>query len=218
MTIRIALLACSSALLVAGAALVACSSDDKPPATGGGGTTIPGTSSSGGTGDGGGTPNGDASSAAGLCSDAGGLAEDAGAVAVTARVLYLNEPPPPLGGPIEPGRYVLVELYEVRSPDGGIPNAEGDGGGPAPPPAFAAQKQLTLPDVGHYVIVEAEGPPGALGAPKTSGGYLRVVDKTLVLTEACPGTTQVQTLPYTAAGPQIAVQRNGRREVYQIVR
>lgn len=217
MKTRTVLVSCAMTLAVAGLGLVAaCSSDDKPPATGGGGATIPGTSSSGGSD--GGTPNGDASSAAGLCNDAGALSEDAGAAAVTARVLYLNEPPPPLGGPIEPGRYVLVELYDIKNPDGGIPNSEGDGGGPPPPQPFAAQKQLTLPDVGHYVIVEAEGSPGALGAPRTSGGYLRVVDKTLVLTEACPGTTLVQTLPYTAAGPQIAVQRNGRREVYQIVR
>ncbi|MBL8605667.1 MAG: hypothetical protein JNL38_00040 [Myxococcales bacterium] len=198
----------------AAASLAACSDDDRPPpATGASGGNPPtSSSSSGGAGDGGG--GGEGGSAAGLCADAGVLGGDGGAAEVPVSYLYLNGPPAPLGGAVKPGRYFLVELYEIRSPDAGV-DTEGDGGRSPPPPAGAARKQLDVVDTSHYVLLEAEGAPGALGAAKVSGGFYRVVDKNLVLSEACPGNA-VATLPFSAVGPQIAIQRGARREVYQV--
>lgn len=194
--------------------IAACSGDDRPPpATGASGGNPPtSSSSSGGVGDGGG--GGEGGSAAGLCADAGPLGGDGGAAEVPVSYLYLNGPPPPLGGPVKPGRYFLVELYEIKSPDAGV-DTEGDGGGSPPPPAGAAKKELDLVDTSHYVLLESEGAPKALGPTKVSGGFYRVVDKSLVFSEACPGSA-VSTLPFSAVGPQIAIQRGARREVYQI--
>lgn len=179
--------------------LVACS-DEMPPGSTSGATSGQVPQEAGPARDAGPLPAGDAAT----CQDAG----IAGGEEVN-EVQLAGDEPPPLGGTIQLGTYVLNEL-QVYVPY------------PANPPDDFAVEKLTGKVAAKNVVlgatimelVGAEGTPGALGQTKLSGGTYATSGAELRLDLSCP-TQAVEKLRYSAAGSGLVLYVGGRREVYK---
>jgi hypothetical protein len=112
--------------------------------------------------------------------------------------------PDPLGGKIEPGTYVLFELYDY-------PGEAGAGG----TTGLAARKSLVLGTT-TYRLADAEGTDDAgVGSSTVTGGTYAVAGTTLTWSEQCPSLS-TSTNEYSAAGSQLGVYRGTHFEVYEL--
>jgi hypothetical protein len=112
--------------------------------------------------------------------------------------------PPPLGGKIVPGTYVLFELYDYP---GGA-----DAGGTT---GLEARRTLLLGTT-TYRFADAEGTDDAgLGSTKVTGGTYIVADKTLTRAQECPSPSTI-TNGYSAAGSQLGLYSGTHFEVYEL--
>ncbi len=123
---------------------------------------------------------------------------------VVEELAVAGEMPPPLGGTIRPGTYVLFELYDY-------PGA-GDAGGTT---GFAAQKSLVL-GATTYRLADAEGNDDAgLGSSTVTGGTYTVDGTTMTRSQECPSVS-TSTNGYSASGSQLGLYRDTHFEVYEL--
>jgi hypothetical protein len=178
--------------------IAACSSDSHPPA--GGGVTTTGSSSGnpGGVGDAGDLDAGDGGSA---CSP------EPLQGAIVAENLLNQNPPAPLGGPVAPGTYELVELdaYDPTKPS---------------PSQTANSAQITIVIDGTNLKTIAHRSVADAGAPVqtvTSVAY-KTNGTSLDTTSVCPTAGATKAIPYSAVGTNsIALFVDAtHREVYQL--
>jgi len=112
--------------------------------------------------------------------------------------------PPPLGGEIKSGTYVLslLQFYPGGADAGGTTGLD-------------ARKTLVL-DSMTYRLTDAEGTDDAgLGAPQITGGTYSVAEKTLTRSQECPTLASVAN-GYSAAGSQLGIYRGAHFEVYEL--
>lgn len=170
--------------------LVAACSDDgaPPPAASGGGTTASSSSSGGTTVDAGladaGEPIGPA-----LCE---GLAQRSQDVAEYA---LEGDAPPPAGGKIAPGTYVLNELLAYGAPSSG-------GSDPPPPPPTGAMVRATM-IVGTSTIrvLESRGKDAEpLPNDQARAMTYSIAGSELRTTNVCPSQGASKSIPFSAQG------------------
>jgi hypothetical protein len=115
-----------------------------------------------------------------------------------------GEMPPPLGGKIEPGTYVLFQLYDYPG--------DADAGGTT---GLAARKTLVV-ETTTYRFAEAVGTEDAgVGSSEVTGGTYNVAGKTLTRSQECPLTSTIAN-DYSAAGSQLGLYDGTHFEVYEL--
>jgi hypothetical protein len=108
--------------------------------------------------------------------------------------------PPPLGGAITPGTYVLNELNRYGGSDAG--------------PAVAARATLYV-TANTMTWIESRGPANALPNDQTRGGTFTAAGTTISLELACPQAGVATTIGYSAVGAGLALNVSATsREVY----
>lgn len=199
-SLRIAL----ASVITTSALIVACTSNSDHPPPSAGGTYTGGPVGSSGTVGEGGVDGGDAQAGeagANLCSSA---------VQQGATVDELNigdTAPPPLGGTIAPGTYVLSELDEY-----GPAPAEA---GTDPSTGFVGRSTLVV--AGNTIsIIGARGMKTATLPPDTVIGETFVIAGTsLQTTSVCPTAGTQKAIPYSAVGGGLALFVDTKhRELY----
>jgi hypothetical protein len=112
--------------------------------------------------------------------------------------------PPPLGGKIVPGTYILFELYDYPG--------DADAGGTT---GLEARRTLFLGTT-TYRLSDAEGTDDAgVGSAKVTGGTYRVADKALTWAQECPSLSTI-TNGYSAAGSQLGLYSGTHFAVYEL--
>lgn len=184
-----------AALALGTSILFGCSDDGQPPASTSGGTpAVPVSPDRPPSNDGGSDAGSPDASSCGVAEHA--TTDEIGEVAV------LGEPPPPLGGSIAPGTYVLSEMnaYVAEDPDAGPPTGPGPG-------VTGASGRGTIEIDGSTMRVLRSRTAGEGGAVTTEqGSFTYEVDGTsLKRTKTCPGATSDDVIPFTAAGSGLAL-------------
>lgn len=188
---------------VASAPLSAACGGGDPAVTEGGGSSGAPVPTSGPTG----APN-DAGDGGGdaLC------AMEAREAGTAMEIRTAGEQPPPLGGTIAPGTYVLSEAYVWVAPivDGGEDVARQQVTGKI----FSKQLRLTA---AHAKIIGAEGTEtDGLGADRLTAGTYTTRETSLVLTPTC-ATGPAETYGYTASSAGIVLYDGDRQEIFTLV-
>jgi hypothetical protein len=112
--------------------------------------------------------------------------------------------PPPLGGKVAAGTYVLFELYDYPG--------DADAGGTT---GLAARKSLVLGST-TYRLADAEGRDDAgLGSSTVTGGTYAVSVTTLTRMQECPNASTIKN-GYSAAGGQLGLYDGTHFEVYEL--
>ncbi len=187
--------AASGALFAAAAILSACGSDNPPPA-----------GSSGTVADGGGP----ADSAPGLPNANGKLCVALDRGKTVAELGENMDVPPPLGGAIKPGTYLLDGLYVYGPIDAG-PDA-----GPEVPNEALTGKSASgtlVVTSSTLAFLQAYGPTESLGAAAATGFAYTAADTTISAAQVCPSTEPTRSIPYSAVGDSLALFVEPKRRV-----
>lgn len=186
---------------------VACGdADERPAASGGGGTTNPGGPSSPGTGSSGSTDGG-AATDSGDDPDACGVVEQASPDEVQ-ELAISSDPPPPLGGTIAPGKYILSEMNAYVGEET-VP------GGPGPGlTGVVGRGTIVINGTTMRVLRSRSG--GDAGAVSEEGSYAFEVKGTSVdRKKSCPSSGAEGEIPFTATTGSFALFVDpGHRELY----
>lgn len=202
--------------LVAFAAIAlaaACSSTDERPAAGAGSYTngTPGgNGGGGGGGDDGGSGGSDGSADGGavdLCKSATQQGE------ATQELRLAGNAPPPLGGALADGTYVLTEMtaYGANAPA----DDAGEGGGTTGLTGVVARSTIIVQGT-SLVMITGRGTQAAPPTTDTVTGATFVVNGTsLETTSTCPTRGTVKSVPFSAVGGGIALFVDAtHRELY----
>ena len=179
--------ACCS-LFVAASALTACSSDNPPPA-GSSGTVATDGGDGGETGPGLPNPNDE------LC-----VGLDGGKT--VAEIGQNVDPPPPLGGAIKGGTYLLDELYAYGPIDAG-PEA-----GPEPPNEALTGRSGTgtlVVGKGSLAFIQAYGPTENVGPAAATGFAFTAEGTDISAAQVCPTTESTKAIKYSAVGDSLTI-------------
>ena len=194
-----------TALALGASILFGCSDDGRPPASTSGGTpVVPDSPDRPPSNDAGSDADRPDASTCGVAEHA--ATDEIGEVAVT------GEPPPPLGGSIAPGTYVLSEMnaYVAEDPDAGPPIGPGPG-------VTGASGRGTIEIDGSTMRVLRSRRAEEGGAVTTEQGSFtyEVEGTSLKRTKTCPGATSDDVIPFTAAGSGLALFVDAQhRELY----
>lgn len=143
--------------------------------------------------------------------DGCGVAEHASADEIE-EVALDGEAPPPLGGEIVPGRYVLSEMnaYVPEDPDAGPPT------GPGASVTDVVGRGTIIIDATKMRVLRSRKSKND-GAPASEQGSFtyKVEGTSLRRTKTCPGQPVDDTVPFTATGSGLALFVDAQhREVY----
>lgn len=122
---------------------------------------------------------------------------------IVEELAFAGELPPPLGGTLVPGTYVLFELDFYP----GDPDAGGTTG-------LSARKTLIVDPTNYRLSDEESKNDAGLGAPEVTSGTYSVADRVLTRNQECPAAVTIAN-DYSAAGSQLGIYHGAHLDVYE---